>query len=288
MLDMGFMPDIRRILQAIPKQRQTLFFSATMPPPIANLTRELLSNPVTINIERQAKPAAGVKQSLYPVPQSRKTPLLLQLVKGEAIRNALVFTRTKRRADRVADYLKRNGVPAALIHGDRTQSQRTQAMDGFKSGRYRILVATDVAARGIDVDSLSHVINFDLPATPEDYIHRVGRTARAEATGDALTFVAPEDERDLKAIERAISTKLPRITLPEFDYTAVEPNTMRHHRGQHDSHPNARRNENGSKPWHRRKNRPEQSNPGHKARPWESAGWKQRSGKSHAGHTPAL
>jgi ATP-dependent RNA helicase RhlE len=274
MLDMGFMPDIRRILQCLPKQRQTLFFSATMPGPIVSLTRELLANPVVLNIERQGKPAAGVRQSLYPVPQSRKSSLLLKLMKNESVRNALIFTRTKRRADRVADYLKRNGLSAALIHGDRTQSQRTQAMDGFKSGRYRVLVATDVAARGIDVDALSHVINFDLPATPEDYVHRVGRTARATATGDAFTFVTPEEERDLKAIERALAAKLPRVIVAEFDYTAVEPDGMK--RGGH-GEKRGDRSDHPSKPWHRgRKWRGKKAGRSHSARPWEQADWKKR------------
>jgi ATP-dependent RNA helicase RhlE len=232
MLDMGFLPDIRRIMQRLPRPRQTFFFSATLPAPIVALTRDLLTDPVTINLARQARPVTGVTQSIYPVPSALKSPLLLKLVQGQGIRNALVFTRTKRRADRVADYLERHGVSAARIHGDRSQSQRTQAMDGFKRGRYRILVATDVAARGIDVDALSHVINFDLPRCSDDYVHRVGRTARAQATGDAFTFVAPEEEGDLRAIERALACKLPRALVPEFDYAAVPPART----GSHSAH----------------------------------------------------
>jgi len=222
MLDMGFLPDIHRIMQRVPERRQTFFFSATLPPPIVGLSREMLKDPVKINIVRQARPAAGITHSIYPVPHELKSSLLLKLVEGKDIRNALVFTRTKRRADRVADYLKRSGVSVARIHGDRTQAQRTQSLEGFKRGRYRILVATDLAARGLDIDALSHVINYDLPGSPDDYIHRVGRTARAEATGDAFTFVSREEEGDLHAIERALECHIPRIVLPSFDYTVIE------------------------------------------------------------------
>jgi len=222
MLDMGFLPDVRKIVQGLPGRRQTFFFSATLPPPIVALTGELLDRPVAINLKRRAQPAAQIAQSMYPVHGMRKSPLLLKLLRGEAIRNALVFTRTKRRADRVAKYLAQNGLCAARIHGDRTQAQRTQALDGFRQGRYQVLVATDVAARGLDIEALSHVINFDLPGSTEDYIHRVGRTARARATGDALTFVAPEEERAWKSIERVLSNKVPRIRLPDFDYAVPE------------------------------------------------------------------
>src|SRR5215831_3139049 len=220
MLDMGFLPDIRRVLRHLPSKRQTLFFSATMPPPIAELTREMLHNPVTINLERRAAPATGITQAIYPVPQALKSSLLLTLLESADVRDALVFTRTKHRADRLARYLADHKVSAERIHGNRSQAQRTQALDGFKSGRYRVLVATDIAARGIDVTALGHVINFDVPAQSEDYIHRVGRTARAEMTGEAFTLVAPEEEGDLRAIERAVSRRLPRVTLPDFDYAA--------------------------------------------------------------------
>jgi ATP-dependent RNA helicase RhlE len=220
MLDMGFLPDIRRILRHIPARRQTLFFSATMPEPIAELAHEMLRDPVTISLARKAGPAVGITQAVYPVRQDLKAPLLLKLLAGDAIHDALVFTRTKRRADRLSDFLARNGVKSSRIHGNRSQSQRTQALAGFKDGKFRVLVATDIAARGIDVDSLGHVVNFDVPPVPEDYIHRVGRTARAEATGDAFTFVAPEEDDDLLRIEKAIGKRLPRITVPDFDYAA--------------------------------------------------------------------
>lgn len=219
MLDMGFLPDIRRVLRHLPAKRQTLFFSATMPGPIVELSREMLRNPVTINLERKAAPAVGITQAVYPVPSELKTGLLLELLKRGDVRSAIVFTRTKHRANRLADSLKKAGVNCERIHGNRSQAQRTDALKGFKSGTYRVLVATDIAARGIDVEDLSHVVNFDVPHVPDDYIHRVGRTARAEATGDAFTLVSPEEQADLGAIERAIGRKLPRVTVPEFDYT---------------------------------------------------------------------
>ena len=218
MLDMGFLPDIRRVLRHLPTKRQTLFFSATLPPPIVQLSQEMLRNPATISIERKAAPAVGITQSVFPVPQDLKLSLLDTLISRGEIQNAIVFTRTKHRANRVFEQLEKRRVSVARIHGNRSQLQRTEALAGFKSGKYRILVATDIAARGIDVEALSHVVNFDVPNLPEDYIHRVGRTARAELTGDAITFVAPDEENDLRAIERAISRRLPRVTVPDFDY----------------------------------------------------------------------
>ena len=220
MLDMGFLPDIRRVLRHIPARRQTMFFSATMPPPIGKLASEMLKAPTMINLQRQAGPAVGIAQAVYPVPQDLKGPLLVQLLERNILREALVFTRTKHRANRLADLLVRQRLNAARIHGNRSQAQRTEALAGFKSGKYRVLVATDIAARGIDVEALSHVVNFDVPVVPDEYIHRVGRTGRAELTGDAFTFVAPEEKGDLKAIERAIGKTLPRVTLPDFDYRA--------------------------------------------------------------------
>src|SRR5437764_11135798 len=218
MLDMGFLPDVRRVLRHLPPKLQTLFFSATLPQPIVELSKEMLRNPATISIERKAAPATGITQSVFPVSQDLKLPLLETLLQRPEIQNAIVFTRTKHRANRVFEQLERHKVRVARIHGNRSQAQRTDALAGFKNGRYQILVATDIAAPGIDVEALSHVVNFDVPGMPEDYIHRVGRTARAELTGDAITFVAPEEENDLRAIERAISKRLPRITVPDFDY----------------------------------------------------------------------
>jgi ATP-dependent RNA helicase RhlE len=219
MLDMGFLPDIRRVLKHLPTRRQTLFFSATMPPPIVQLAQEMLKSPAMISIERKAAPAVGITQSVFPVSQELKTDLLETLLARGEIQNAIVFTRTKHRANRVFERLEAKRIKVARIHGNRSQMQRTEALAGFKSGKYRILVATDIAARGIDVEALSHVVNFDVPNVPEDYIHRVGRTARAELTGDAITFVAPDEENDLRAIERAVGKRLPRVTVPDFDYS---------------------------------------------------------------------
>jgi ATP-dependent RNA helicase RhlE len=220
MLDMGFLPDIRRVLKHIPAKRQTLFFSATIPPPIAELTRDLLHDPATINRERKSAPAVGITQAIYPVKQDLKAALLLHLLSSAAMQDVLVFTRTKHRANRLQLQLAKAGISAERIHGNRSQAQRTEALAGFKSGKYRVLVATDIAARGIDIEALGHVVNFDIPTTPEDYIHRVGRTARAESTGDAFTFIAPEEEAELRGIERAVGKRLPRVTLADFDYNA--------------------------------------------------------------------
>src|SRR6266851_2888977 len=220
MLDMGFLPDIRRILRHLPPRRQTLFFSATMPPPIVQLSREMLKTPSTINLERRSAPAVGITHAVYPVPQHLKASLLLKLLRGEEMHDALVFTRTKHRANKLSKYLGEQGIKVDRIHGNRSQAQRTEALRGFKSGKFRVLVATDIAARGIDVTALGHVVNFDVPVVPDDYIHRVGRTARAELTGSAFTFVSPEEEGDLRAIEKTINSRLPRVTVPDFDYHA--------------------------------------------------------------------
>ena len=220
MLDMGFLPEIRRILTHLPARRQTLFFSATMPPPIAALSAEMLRNPVTIQMQRQAAPASGITQAVYPVPQELKPALLLHLLTRDTMRQALIFTRTKHRANRLADFLVRSGVKTERIHGNRSQAQRTAALAGFRSGTYPVLVATDIAARGIDVEALGHVVNFDVPLAPDDYIHRVGRTGRAELTGEAFTFVSPQEESELHAIERVVGRRLPRVTVPDFDYAA--------------------------------------------------------------------
>ena len=218
MLDMGFLPDIRRVLRHIPAKRQTLFFSATMPQEIVKLSAEMLRHPVTINLERKSAPAVGITQAVYPVSRELKSALLLELLKRDEIHDAIVFCRTKHRANRLAEFLGKHGMPNAKIHGNRSQAQRTEALAGFKNGKVRALVATDIVARGIDVEALGHVVNFDVPNVPDDYIHRVGRTARAETTGDAFTFVSPDEEGDLRAIERAIGKRLPRVTLPGFDY----------------------------------------------------------------------
>jgi ATP-dependent RNA helicase RhlE len=219
MLDMGFLPDIRRVLRHLPTKRQTLFFSATMPPPIAQLSREMLRQPVVLNLEKPSVPATGITQAVYPVPQGLKAALLLRLLENE-IHDALVFTRTKHRADRLARYLAAAGVAVERIHGNRSQAQRLQALAGFRQGRYRVLVATDIAARGIDIAGLGHVVNFDVPAIADDYVHRVGRTGRAQAVGTAFTLMAPEEQGSVQVIERAIGRRLPQVTLPDFEYSA--------------------------------------------------------------------
>jgi ATP-dependent RNA helicase RhlE len=218
MLDMGFLPDVRRVLEHLPRPEQTLFFSATLPQPIVELAGEMLREPARLDVERKLTPATGITQALYPVQENLKPYLLVELLRRGEIKNVLVFTRTKHRANRLAEFLEKHGVPCDRIHGNRSQVQRTDALSRFKSGDLQVLVATDIAARGIDVEALSHVINFDVPNIPEDYIHRVGRTARAEMVGDAFTFVSEEEAGELHAIEREVGSRLPRRTLEGFDY----------------------------------------------------------------------
>jgi len=207
MLDMGFAPQVERILRVTPLDRQTLCFSATMPPEVERLVRRHLVRPERIEVGLVARPVAGVTQRLYRADAQRKTPLLLKLLGAERGRT-LIFTRTKHRADRVARAVTAAGHRAARLHADRSMSERREALDGFRSGRYRVLIATDIAARGIDVPEIAHVVNFDLPGTPEDYIHRIGRTARAEASGVASSFAAPEEGDRLRAIERHLGHPL--------------------------------------------------------------------------------
>ena len=218
MLDMGFLPDIRRILGKLPKQRQTLLFSATMPAPIAALAREFLRNPVPINQERQAAPATGITHSVYPVAQDLKGGLLAALLQREDMRSVLVFTRTKHRANRLAEQLAGGASPRTGSTATGARPSARMRWRASSAGKYRVLVATDIAARGIDIDELSHVVNFDVPNVADDYIHRAGRTARAGAVGEAVTFVAPDEMGDLKAIERAVGNPLPRLKLEGFDY----------------------------------------------------------------------
>jgi len=220
MLDMGFLPDIRRILARVPKQRQTMLFSATLPQPIVKLSKDLLKDPVRIDVERRSAPATGITQAILPVPEQLKTDLLKEMLGRGDVENALVFTRTKHRANRLAQKLERAGFSCDRIHGNRSQPQREAALAGFKHGRIKVLVATDIAARGIDVAALPHVINFDVPVAPDDYIHRVGRTARAGLVGDALTFASPGEKPLVAAIERAVGRSIARRTVEGFDYKA--------------------------------------------------------------------
>ncbi|MEM7050541.1 MAG: DEAD/DEAH box helicase [Acidobacteriota bacterium] len=217
MLDMGFLPDIRRVLRHLPQVDQTMLFSATMPAPIVELSKKLLDDPVRIDVERRSAPAPKIEQGVYRVRQDLKSRLLVELLDRGGLGNVLVFTRTKHRANRLAEFLDKHGVSSERIHGNRSQAQRTKALAGFKDGSIRVLVATDIAARGIDVRELSHVVNFDVPNLPEDYIHRVGRTARAEATGSAFTFVSPQERKELAQIERAVGARIPVRHLEGFD-----------------------------------------------------------------------
>jgi ATP-dependent RNA helicase RhlE len=226
MLDMGFLPDIRRVLRALPTQRQTMLFSATMPPYILALAREVQRDPVKVEVA-VARPPEGIDQKLYPVPKHLKLKLLLSLFDRGEMTSVLVFTRTKHGADSLAQKLKQAGVKVATIHSNRTQGQRVAALEGFRRGHYRVLVATDIAARGIDVDGISHVLNFDAPGSAEDYVHRIGRTARAEATGDAITFVTPADEPIVHGIQQLIGRRLERCMVAGFDYGVEAPSYAR-------------------------------------------------------------
>jgi len=217
-VDMGFAPDLKRILRLLPRDRQTLLFSATMPPALNDVARDALVDAVRIDLAPPSKPAAGITQAVYPVSRALKTELLDELLQRTDMTGVIVFTRTKRGAERLARQLEKRGHPVAALHGDRTQSQRERALRDLKRGRVQVLVATDIASRGIDVEDLTHVINYDVPMAPEDYVHRIGRTGRADATGDAFTLMSPEEERDVKAIERFIGKSILRVTVPDFDY----------------------------------------------------------------------
>ena len=217
MLDMGFLPDILRILNALPAERQTLMFSATIAPEIRKLADDILRDPVVVMVGTQ-KPVSGIVHSVYPVAQARKGPLLTTLLRREAMHSVLVFVKRKSDADQLARAIARSGVRATSIHSDRRQEDRIAALEAFRRGDYPVLVATDVAARGLDVEGISHIVNFDVPFSSDDYIHRGGRTARAGAAGDVITFVSPAEEVRLRDIERGIGATLPRVVLPNFDH----------------------------------------------------------------------
>jgi len=227
MLDMGFLPAIRRILEAIPKKRQTLFFSATINTEVSKIAKAMMnSQPEYVEVSRGGTTAGTIEQTAYPVSAQSKTVLLLDLLEREKFERVLVFTRTKRGADRLSHILEARSHKATRIHGDRSQSQREAALRGFKNGQMRVLVATDVAARGIDIDSVSHVINYDVPEVAEDYVHRIGRTGRAGQKGRAITLLTPGDELTMRTIERLTGQKIERVLLPDFGGvlpTAVKP-----------------------------------------------------------------
>lgn len=222
MFDMGFFPDIRRILTSVPQKRQTLLFSATMPSEIRKLAKDILTDPVTVQVGDTA-PAETVHHALYPVAQHRKTALLLKMLEDMEAESVLVFTRTKHRAKTLGEKLAGAGYKSASLQGNLSQGRRQAALDGFRNGTYKILVATDIAARGIDVTRISHVINFDIPSTPEAYIHRIGRTGRAARSGEAFTLITREDRDMVKAIHRLMGSEIEQRTLAAFDYSAPAP-----------------------------------------------------------------
>jgi ATP-dependent RNA helicase RhlE len=225
MFDMGFLPDIKRIIQALPSQRQTMMFSATFPPEVEQLAAQALRNPQRISMGI-SRPAYTVAHALYPVPAHLKSALLLKLLKQTDTNSVLIFTRTKYRAQKLAQQIERAGHQVTSLHGDRTQGQRQSALKGFRNGMHRIMVATDIAARGLDVESISHVINFDMPDTADAYIHRIGRTGRAERSGDAFTLVTPDDTDMIRSLERIMGKPLVRKTFDDFDYTVAAPPRM--------------------------------------------------------------
>jgi ATP-dependent RNA helicase RhlE len=222
MFDMGFLPDIRKIIQSVPPKRQTLLFSATMPDDIRKLAQDILRTPVTVQVD-PAAPASTVAHALYPVEQHLKTALLIELLQHTDTNSVLVFTRTKHRATRVGEQLERAGYRAASLQGNLSQNQRQAALDGFRDGSYQVLVATDIAARGIDVSRISHVINYDMPDSPDAYTHRIGRTGRAEKNGDAFTFVTREDAAIVRGVERVLGKRIERRSVPDFDYKKPAP-----------------------------------------------------------------
>ncbi len=231
MFDMGFLPDVRRIIKAVPAERQTMLFSATFPPEVEQLASQSLIEPQRISMGI-SKPAVTVTHALYPVPQHLKSALLLKLLKQINSDSVLVFTRTKHRADKVARQIAHAGFRVTSLHGNRTQGQRERALHGFKTGHFPIMVATDIAARGLDIESITHVINYDMPDTADAYIHRIGRTGRAQRTGDAFTLVTPEDADMIRTLERIMKHPLEKITLEDFDYSPPAPPRSAHSHGR--------------------------------------------------------
>ncbi len=221
MLDMGFAPQINRVVGQIPAYRQTMLFSATMPPEVEALARKYLRRPIVVQVGRRSEAAHTVTHAVYPVPRERKAALLVELLSRVELDSVLVFTRTRYGADRVVRALERAGIAATALHSDKTQPQRTKALAEFKDGATRVLVATDIAQRGLDVTGISHVINYDVPQQPEDYVHRIGRTGRAAQTGDAYTFMSPDEIAMVRTIERMIGQAIPRISVPGYDFGTV-------------------------------------------------------------------
>jgi ATP-dependent RNA helicase RhlE len=248
MLDMGFLPQLRRVLRAVRKPRQSLMFSATIDAEVERVAREFLSDPVKVRMNDTSTPPAAIRQVIYPVTQESKAQILLSLLRREGVNSAIVFARTRSRADRVTKLLARNRISVVAIHGGRSQNQRNAALAGFRSGLYSVLVATDIAARGLDIPDVSHVVNFDLPEAPDAYIHRIGRTARMGKSGEALSLVMPEDGESLRGIERTLGIRLERaslngIAVPDLTTSARAPAAPQSI-GRH-AHGGARRNNSG-------------------------------------------
>jgi ATP-dependent RNA helicase RhlE len=218
MFDMGFINDVRKIIGNVPAKRQTLLFSATMPREVRELVASVQKDPELIEIGEQRQPVETVRQHFYRAPQEKKMELLFHILRTQEMASVLVFSRTKHRADKISHRLHRNGIASVAIHSNRTQAQRQRALSGFKQGQYKVMVATDIAARGIDVEGITHVVNYDTPAFPEDYIHRIGRTGRADAAGDAITFVSNQEERHLQSIERFVDRRFELKCYPGFTY----------------------------------------------------------------------
>jgi ATP-dependent RNA helicase RhlE len=221
MLDMGFAPQINAIVREIPPYRQTLLFSATMPPEVEALARKYLRKPVVVQVGRRSSAANTVTHAVYPVPRERKSALLAELLRAEALDSVLVFTRTKHGADHVVRHLEHEGIPATAMHADKSQPQRMRALEDFRSGKVRVLVATDIAQRGLDISGITHVINYDVPQQAEDYVHRIGRTGRAAKEGEAFTFMAPDEIAMVRTIERVIGQPIPRISVQGYDFGTV-------------------------------------------------------------------
>ncbi|MBI5291957.1 MAG: DEAD/DEAH box helicase [Chloroflexi bacterium] len=247
MLDMGFLPSVRAILKQLPTQRQTMLFSATCPPEIEQLAAQTMSHPKRIAVGL-GRPAHTVAHALFPIAQHQKTALVLAVLKQTDTESVLIFTRTKHRAQRLADQIGQAGYKVTSLHSNRTQGQRQSALNGFKGGKFQIMVATDIAARGLDVESISHVINYDMPDTADAYIHRIGRTGRMERTGDAFTLITPEDRIMVRTLEKVMGQPLPRQTLADFDYTVAAAHTAT---PASRTHPGPRPAARAAKPAHR-------------------------------------
>ncbi len=229
MLDMGFLPAIQKIIRLLPQKRQSLVFSATLSSAISNLVHKILVNPVSVQVGQRSSAAVGIRHAVYPVPTHLKSDLLWEILQGQGLDSVIVFTRTKSSADRLARKLEKRGLKVSVLHGDRSQNQRLHALNQFRQRQTPIMVATDVAARGIDVNDITHVINYDVPGTPEVYVHRIGRTARGDdATGDAFTLMDRSEESVVRDIERTLKKSLPRVVLPNFDYKKAPPPRVMH------------------------------------------------------------